>query len=120
MATSYWYEAFQNQQFVRSLTAMAAPRYLRQCISTCLTVYCMHLTNSSTEFDESGHQECLRFPPFRQEMLLNTWWSAGEDIGRVKVVITEGLARSQGPPMAFRRTKNVVSFSFQHAPLGKA
>lgn len=80
----------------------------------------MHLTDLSTESDESGHQECLRFPPFRQEMLLNTWWSAGEDIGRVKVVITEGLARSQGPPMAFRRTKNVVSFSFQHAPLGKA
>lgn len=53
-------------------------------------------------------------------MLMHNWWSAGEDLGRVRVVITEGLARGQGQPTAFRRIKDVVSFSFQHAPLGKA
>ncbi|KAL9029047.1 MAG: hypothetical protein Q9196_002669 [Gyalolechia fulgens] len=69
------------------------------------------------EFDKIGDQECLRFPPFHQEMLMNNWWSAGEDLGRVRVVITEGIASNEGQPTAFRRVKNVVSFSFQHAPL---
>ncbi|KAL8809486.1 MAG: hypothetical protein Q9200_003370 [Gallowayella weberi] len=74
----------------------------------------------STEMDETGTQECLRFPPFHQEMLSQDWWSPGEDIGRVKVVISEGIASgtpSQGPPSGFRRVKNIVAFSFQHAPL---
>lgn len=79
----------------------------------------MTVADSTTEFDKAGHQECLRFPPFPQEMLMDQWWSAGEDLGRVRVVITEGLARGQGQPGAFRRVKNVVSFSFQHAPLGR-
>ncbi|KAI4140405.1 MAG: hypothetical protein LQ341_003849 [Variospora aurantia] len=75
------------------------------------------IPNTGSKFDKAGHQECLRFPPFPQEMLMDQWWSAGEDLGRVRVVITEGLARGQGQPGAFRRVKNVVSFSFQHAPL---
>lgn len=78
-----------------------------------------NFANIRAEFDKIGNQECLRFPPFHQEMLMNNWWSAGEDLGRVRVVITEGFTCSKGQPTAFRRVKNVVSFSFQHAPLGK-
>ncbi|KAL8654578.1 MAG: hypothetical protein Q9210_001424 [Variospora velana] len=78
------------------------------------------IPNTGSKFDKAGNQECLRFPPFPQEMLMDQWWSAGEDLGRVRVVITEGLARGQGQPGAFRRVKNVVSFSFQHAPLEDA
>ncbi|KAL9584973.1 MAG: hypothetical protein Q9212_001795 [Teloschistes hypoglaucus] len=69
------------------------------------------------EMDKNGEQECLRFPPFHQEMLTQTWWSAGEDFGRIKVVIAEGFAESQGLPSGFRRLRNIVSFSFQHVPL---
>lgn len=79
----------------------------------------IYRANALVEADKGGDQECLRFPPFHQEMLTQNWWSAGEDIGRVKVVISEGLASAQGPPSGFRRVKNIVSFSFQHAPLGK-
>ncbi|KAL8701088.1 MAG: hypothetical protein Q9224_000658 [Gallowayella concinna] len=76
--------------------------------------------STATEMDKTGNQECLRFPPFHQEMLSQDWWNPGEDIGRVKVVISEGIASgpaSQGPPSGFRRVKNIVAFSFQHAPL---
>ncbi|KAL8691700.1 MAG: hypothetical protein Q9218_003137 [Villophora microphyllina] len=69
------------------------------------------------KIDKAGDQECLRFPPFHQEMLTQTWWSAAEDFGRIKVVIAEGLAGTQGPSSGFRRLKNIVSFSFQHVPL---
>lgn len=37
-------------------------------------------------------------------------------MGRVKVIIAEGLANGL-VPTTFERTKNIVSFSFQHAPL---
>ncbi|KAL9589834.1 MAG: hypothetical protein Q9203_001356 [Teloschistes exilis] len=67
--------------------------------------------------DKNGEEECLRFPPFHQEMLTQTWWSAGEDFGRIKVVIAEGFAESQALPPGFRRLRNIVSFSFQHVPL---
>ncbi|KAL8729641.1 MAG: hypothetical protein Q9166_004590 [cf. Caloplaca sp. 2 TL-2023] len=82
-------------------------------------VYAGASTDTCSKADKTGNQECLRFPPFHQEMLTQNWWSAGEDIGRVKVVISEGVGVGQGPPSAFRRVKNIVSFSFQHAPLGK-
>ncbi|KAI4254136.1 MAG: hypothetical protein LQ352_003271 [Teloschistes flavicans] len=78
---------------------------------------CFSLT-TPPEIDKAGDQEYLRFPPFHQEMLTQTWWSAGEDFGRIKVVIAEGFAESHGPPSGFRRLRNIVSFSFQHVPLG--
>lgn len=71
------------------------------------------------EMDKTGNQECLRFPPFHQQMLVQEWWSPGEDMGRVKLVISEGIAPGQGSSSGFRRVKNLVTFSFQHAPLGE-
>lgn len=66
--------------------------------------------------DKAGNHDLLRFPPFHQEMLTQSYWNAGENMGRVKVVISEGLIR--GPGISpFERTRNLVSFSFQHAPL---
>lgn len=44
-------------------------------------------------------------------------WNAGDDIGRIKIVISEGFPRDS-PTMPLERIKNVVAFSFQHAPLG--
>ncbi|KIW44504.1 uncharacterized protein PV06_02967 [Exophiala oligosperma] len=47
-------------------------------------------------------------------------WVPGDPVGRIKVVIAEGVLRDTTPPKAsattFDRFRDVVSFSFQHAP----
>ncbi len=48
-------------------------------------------------------------------MLTQNYWNAGENMGRVKIVIAEGIVRYQGSP--FEKTQSIVCFSFQHAPL---
>lgn len=73
----------------------------------------------------------LRFPAFQRDVLLQQHWNAGDDMGRVKLVIAEGFTRDGYPCKHFQyfktderlltsiveRVKNIVSFSFQHAPL---
>ncbi|MCJ1245849.1 hypothetical protein MMC30_003053 [Trapelia coarctata] len=48
-------------------------------------------------------------------MLTQSYWSAGENMGRIKVTITEGYLNAPGV-LPFVKVKNLVSFSFQHAP----
>jgi hypothetical protein len=57
-------------------------------------------------------------PAFHNELLSQSHWNPGDDLGRIKVVIAEGFARDN-PTYPFERKKNIVSFSFQHAPLGE-
>lgn len=66
--------------------------------------------------DKDGNHDQLRFPPFHTEVLTQTWANPAQNIGRIKIVIAEGINHGPGVS-AFERTKNVVSFSFQHAPL---
>ncbi|KFY15542.1 hypothetical protein V492_01924 [Pseudogymnoascus sp. VKM F-4246] len=66
--------------------------------------------------NKNGELETLKFPEFHQELLSQNYWNAGDDLGRIKVVIAEGLHRDS-PAMPFDRIKNIVAFSFQHAPL---
>ncbi|EJT71311.1 hypothetical protein GGTG_10570 [Gaeumannomyces tritici R3-111a-1] len=74
------------------------------------------LVANTFEFNKSGELEPFRFPHFRQELLYHNHWHPGDDIGRIKVVISEGFPRdSLTNPI--ERVKNVVAFSFQHAPL---
>ncbi|KAG9238660.1 hypothetical protein BJ875DRAFT_367344 [Amylocarpus encephaloides] len=68
------------------------------------------------ELDKQGEFEKLKFPAFHKEVLSQNYWSAGDDLGRVKIVIAEGFARDN-VSYGFERAKNLVSFSFQHAPL---
>lgn len=60
----------------------------------------------------------LRFPPFHTEILQQSHWDAGEDLGRIRVVIAEGLVyRSELPSVhAFDKLREIAVFSFQHAP----
>ncbi|RHZ53368.1 uncharacterized protein CDV56_103294 [Aspergillus thermomutatus] len=68
------------------------------------------------DVDKNGDQDSLRFPPFHQEILEQRHWEAGDLHGRIRVVIAEGFARpNRNPP--FERVKDVIAFSFQHAPL---
>ncbi|KAG0651172.1 hypothetical protein D0Z07_2359 [Hyphodiscus hymeniophilus] len=61
--------------------------------------------------------EKLHFPTFHHELLSQSYWNAGDDLGRMKVVISEGRS---GQDIGFEVMKNIVSFSFQHAPLAIA
>lgn len=67
---------------------------------------------------KDGKHDQLRFPPFHTEVLTQTWANPAQNVGRIKVVIAEGISLRPGVS-AFERTKNLVSFSFQHAPLRK-
>ncbi|KAJ5929740.1 hypothetical protein N7454_006690 [Penicillium verhagenii] len=69
------------------------------------------------DIDRDGNQDVLRFPAFHPEILDQQHWDAGDHFGRIKVVLSEGFARpNRSPP--FERVKDVISLSFQHAPLG--
>ncbi|OAX80777.1 hypothetical protein ACJ72_04885 [Emergomyces africanus] len=72
--------------------------------------------NSVPDIDKNGDQESLHFPAFHDEMLQQNHWEAGEEFGRVKVVIAEGFSRPNRIP-PFERVRDLVFFSFQHAPL---
>ena len=67
--------------------------------------------------NKNGDMECLIFPVFHHELLTQSYWNAGDELGRVKIVIAEGCARDSSSK-TLERTKNIVAFSFQHAPLG--
>ena len=68
------------------------------------------------ETDKDGNHDQLRFPPFHTEVLTQTWANPAQNMGRIKISIAEGINHGPGVS-AFERTKNIVSFSFQHAPL---
>ncbi|MCJ1401916.1 hypothetical protein MMC11_005133 [Xylographa trunciseda] len=69
----------------------------------------------SSKMDKEGNRDFLRWPHFHPEMLTQSYWNAGENKGRIKVTLTEGYLNGPGN-LPFTRTKNLVTFSFQHAP----
>ncbi|KAI0837739.1 hypothetical protein F5Y06DRAFT_270126 [Hypoxylon sp. FL0890] len=74
------------------------------------------LINHSFDFTKNGDLETLRFPPFRREVLQQSYWSPADEVGRIKIVISEGFPRDS-LTLPIERVKNIVAFSFQHAPL---
>lgn len=68
--------------------------------------------------DKNGNQDSLRFPPFHEEILQHARWDATEVYGRIRVVVAEGFTRPHRSP-PFERVRDLVVFSFQHAPLRK-
>lgn len=79
-------------------------------------VYC---PNCGIEFSKNGDLELLKFPPFRQELLQQDHWNPADDLGRIKLLISEGFPRDSFTTPV-ERVKNIVAFSFQHAPLGRS
>ncbi|KAL9129778.1 MAG: hypothetical protein Q9217_001854 [Psora testacea] len=69
----------------------------------------------STRFNKRGKTDQLRFPPFHTEMLDQTWVNPAQDLGRIKIIIAEGIRST--PASEFEKVRNVVIFSFHHAPL---
>ncbi|OOQ87535.1 hypothetical protein PEBR_15449 [Penicillium brasilianum] len=65
--------------------------------------------------DREGNQDYLRFPPFHGQILEQRHWNASDELGRIRIVLAEGFSRpNRSPP--FERVKDVIVFSFQHAP----
>jgi hypothetical protein len=79
---------------------------------------------TAAEIDREGYQDPLRFPPFHQEILHASSWDAGQHLGRIRIVMTEGFSRETHSPQnnlkhSFVRIRDVLAFSFQHAPMRK-
>ncbi|KAK5630112.1 hypothetical protein RRF57_005827 [Xylaria bambusicola] len=51
-----------------------------------------------------------------RELLRQSYWSPADEVGRIKIVISEGFPRDS-LTVPIERVKNIVAFSFQHAPL---
>jgi hypothetical protein len=49
-------------------------------------------------------------------MLHRPDWEPSEPVGRIKVVLAEGVVQ-QDSPSNFDKLRDVVHFAFQHAPL---
>ncbi len=77
------------------------------------------MKSCETELDKNCEGETLKFPVFHHELLTQSYWNAGDELGRIKVVIAEGFLRHPAA-LTLDRVKNLVAFSFQHAPLGQS
>ncbi|KAJ9498717.1 2-isopropylmalate synthase (Alpha-isopropylmalate synthase) (Alpha-IPM synthetase) [Exophiala xenobiotica] len=70
--------------------------------------------------DREGGPHRLRFPSFHKEVLQQPHWEPGDPVGRIRLVLSEGVLRETTPPAPsaamFDRFRDVVTFSFQHAP----
>ncbi|EJP68123.1 uncharacterized protein BBA_03019 [Beauveria bassiana ARSEF 2860] len=74
-----------------------------------------NVLKNSFGFSDAGELP-LSFPKFQRELLDQSYWSPADDLGRIKVIISESYPR-ESLSVPFERLKNIVAFSFQHAPL---
>ncbi|KAM0203070.1 hypothetical protein ACHAPI_001242 [Fusarium lateritium] len=66
---------------------------------------------------ENGpHEQTLKFPLFQQELLSQRHWSPADNLGRFKLIISEGVSYTSSDNKHVEKLKNLVVFSFQHAP----
>ncbi|KAM0342626.1 hypothetical protein ACHAPU_009355 [Fusarium lateritium] len=61
-------------------------------------------------------QQKIKFPLFQQELLYQRHWNPADNLGRIKLVISEGVFHGSPGENRFERVKSLVVFSFQHAP----
>lgn len=71
------------------------------------------------EVNRHGERDSLRFPPFHQDMITNGNWNPADPHGRIRIIISETVVHAHSLP-AYERVKDLVGFSFQHAPLRKS
>jgi hypothetical protein len=77
--------------------------------------------------EQDGHAkqpDPFTFPAFHAEILQQPRWEPGEQSGRIQVAISEGVFRPAGGSeshtqgLSFDGLRDVIVFSFQHAPQG--
>ncbi|KAK8019961.1 hypothetical protein PG990_005099 [Apiospora arundinis] len=74
------------------------------------------LLSRSFEFTKNGELLPLKFPHFREELLQQNYWSPSDELGRIKIILSEGFPRDS-LTVPVERVKNLITFSFQHAPM---
>ncbi|KAK8055737.1 hypothetical protein PG993_000964 [Apiospora rasikravindrae] len=74
------------------------------------------IMSRSFEFTKNGELEPLRFPRFKEELLQQNYWNPSDEVGRIKITISEGFPRDS-LTVPVERVKNLIVFSFQHAPM---
>ena len=81
------------------------------------------LTQGLNKSPDTPHKP-ITFPPFHQQVLQDMHWDAADNFGRIKIVISEGYIHNESPTYGlahqFIRFRDLVAFSFQHAPLRKS
>ena len=75
-------------------------------------------TQTGPEFTKNGELLPLKFPHFKEELLQQNYWNPSDELGRIKIILSEGFPRDS-LTVPVERVKNLVTFSFQHAPMGK-
>ncbi|KAK8125973.1 uncharacterized protein PG998_001732 [Apiospora kogelbergensis] len=68
------------------------------------------------EFTKNGELLPLKFPHFKEELLQQNYWNPSDELGRIKIILSEGFPRDS-LTVPVERVKNLVTFSFQHAPM---
>lgn len=74
---------------------------------------CVAMMNFPTTGAQGGQ---LRFPSFHQEIVMQSGWCAADRTGRIRVEIAAGYVFAETGH--FVKMADVVTFAFQHAPLG--
>jgi len=69
--------------------------------------------------DMRGKAKPLAFPPFHRTVLSRRDWDIADDLGRIKVLISEGFQTTERSGVHFQPVRNVACFSFHPAPMGK-
>jgi len=77
------------------------------------------LITASDFSDAHGKNRPLLFPPFHRTVLSRRDWDISDDLGRIKVCISEGYRIKETYGQSFVPVKEVVCFTFHPAPLGK-
>ena len=77
------------------------------------------LVTASDHPDPNGKKRPLLFPPFHKTVLSRRDWDISDDLGRIKVCISEGYRVKQADGQSFVSVREVVCFTFHPAPLGK-
>ena len=67
--------------------------------------------------DKADKRIQIRFPPFHAEVLTQVWANPAQGMGTIKVVLAEGINQGSAESVSFMKLRNIVTFSFQHAPL---
>lgn len=74
-----------------------------------------------TQQQTSQQKRSLGFPPFHQNVLVQSFWDARDNSGRIKLLLSEqliGKMNSSPGDWELGPRHDIVCFSFQHAPRG--
>ena len=87
-------------------------------MSILLSVRHQVLADMMSADEDAAPAKQLHFPAFHSEVLTQIWANPAQHMGTIKVAIAEGICQG-GETAGFVKLRNLVTFSFQHAPLRK-